>query len=175
VWFASASKLFVSDAAQVNAVMSDAAASDDRDLRNIVHAGTTLIASALAVAERTGASGEDVLAAIVLGYEAAGRIDEAITPGFRICGFHGCLALRPENRSSLSCLGSGTLEYGATFSLASCILRLSRLWAPRIRMISRVRRSGAWCAFRLRGSPFSGRIPTRPDCNTRPIESGAAV
>jgi 2-methylcitrate dehydratase PrpD len=91
VWFASASKLPVSDAAQVNAVMSDAAASDDRDLRNIVHAGTTLIASALAVAERTGASGEDVLAAIVLGYEAAGRIDEAITPGFRICGFHGCL------------------------------------------------------------------------------------
>jgi 2-methylcitrate dehydratase PrpD len=91
VWFASASKLPVSDAAQVNAVMSDAAASDDSDLRNIVHAGTTLVASALGMAERTGASGEDVLAAIVLGYEAAGRIGEAITPGFRTRGFHGCL------------------------------------------------------------------------------------
>jgi 2-methylcitrate dehydratase PrpD len=91
VRFASASKLPVSDTAQVNAVMSDAAASDDRDLRNIVHAGATLIASALAVAERTGASGEDVLAAIVPGYEAAGHIGEAITPGFRICGFYGCL------------------------------------------------------------------------------------
>ncbi len=43
------------------------------------------------MAERTGASGEDVLAAIVLGYEAAGRIGEAITPGFRRRGFHGCL------------------------------------------------------------------------------------
>jgi 2-methylcitrate dehydratase PrpD len=32
-----------------------------------------------------------VLAAIVLGYEAAGRIGEAITPGFRTRGFHGCL------------------------------------------------------------------------------------
>jgi len=32
-----------------------------------------------------------VLAAIVLGYEAAGRIGEAITPGFRTKGFHGCL------------------------------------------------------------------------------------
>ena len=71
--------------------MSDAAASDDSDLRNIVHAGTTLVASALAVAERTGASGEEVLTAIVLGYEAAGRIGEAITPGFRARGFHGCL------------------------------------------------------------------------------------
>jgi 2-methylcitrate dehydratase PrpD len=43
------------------------------------------------MAERTGASGQEVLAAIVLGYEAAGRIGEAITPGFRRRGFHGCL------------------------------------------------------------------------------------
>jgi 2-methylcitrate dehydratase PrpD len=91
IWFASGPQLPVSDAAQVNAVMSDAAASDDSDLRNIVHAGTTLVASALAMAERTGAGGGDVLAAIVLGYEAAGRIGEAITPGFRARGFHGCL------------------------------------------------------------------------------------
>src|SRR5260370_42071781 len=28
---------------------------------------------------------------MVLGYEAAGRIGEAITPGFRSRGFHGCL------------------------------------------------------------------------------------
>ena len=91
VWFASDPKLPVSDAAQVNAVMSDAAASDDSDLRNIVHAGTTLVASSLAMAERTAARGEEVLAAIVLGYEAAGRIGEAITPGFRTRGFHGCL------------------------------------------------------------------------------------
>src|SRR5215831_19046885 len=70
---------------------SDAAASDDSDLRNIVHAGTTLAATSLAVAERTRAGGEEVLAAIVLGYEAAGRIGESITPGFRTRGFHGCL------------------------------------------------------------------------------------
>src|SRR6516225_11258137 len=91
LWFHRGPKLPVADAAQVNAVASDAAASDDSDLRNIVHAGTTLVATALAAAERTGARGEDVLAAIVLGYEAAGRIGEAITPGFRSRGFHGCL------------------------------------------------------------------------------------
>ena len=91
LWFDQGPKLPVADAAQVNAVMSDAAASDDSDLRNIVHAGTTLVATSLATAERTGASGQDVLAAIVLGYEAAGRLGEAITPGFRTQGFHGCL------------------------------------------------------------------------------------
>jgi 2-methylcitrate dehydratase PrpD len=91
IWFASAPKIPVADAAQVNAVMSDAAASDDSDLRNIVHAGTPLVATSLAMAERTGATGRDVLSAIVLGYEASGRIGEAITPGFRTRGFHGCL------------------------------------------------------------------------------------
>src|ERR1700732_5110777 len=91
LWFDAGPKLPVAEAAQVNAVMSDAAASDDSDLRNIVHAGTTLAATALALAERTGAGGEDVLAAIVLGYEAAGCIGEAITPAFRARGFHGCL------------------------------------------------------------------------------------
>jgi 2-methylcitrate dehydratase PrpD len=91
IWFDRGPKLSVADAAQVNAVMSDAAASDDSDLRNIVHAGTTLVSTALAMAERTGANGLDVLAAIVLGYEASGRIGAAITPRFRAQGFHGCL------------------------------------------------------------------------------------
>ncbi|MFQ6027776.1 MAG: MmgE/PrpD family protein, partial [Dehalococcoidia bacterium] len=91
IWFDSGPKVPVRDAAHVNAVMSDAAASDDSDLRNIVHAGTTLVSTSLAVAEQTGASGQDVLAAIVLGYEASGRIGEAVTPTLRSRGFHGCL------------------------------------------------------------------------------------
>src|SRR5262252_1332527 len=91
LWFDTGPKLPAAEAAQVNAVMSDAAASDDSDLRNIVHAGTTLVATTLAIAERTGAGGDQILTTIVLGYEAAGRIGEAITPGFRARGFPGCL------------------------------------------------------------------------------------
>jgi 2-methylcitrate dehydratase PrpD len=91
VWFDAGPKLPVVNAARVNAVMSDAAASDDSDLRNIVHAGTPLTATAFAMAEHVGASGQDVLAAIVLGYETAGRIGESITPGYLDQGFHGCL------------------------------------------------------------------------------------
>jgi 2-methylcitrate dehydratase PrpD len=91
LWFDMGPKLPVAEVARANAMLSDAAASDDSDLRNIVHAGTPLTATSLAFAERLGASGEDVLSAIVLGYEAAGRISEPITPGFRSRGFHGCL------------------------------------------------------------------------------------
>ena len=91
VWFDAGKKLPVASTIQVNAVQSDAAASDDSDLRNIVHAGTPLTAAALAFAEREGANGEAALTSIVLGYEAAGRISEAITPGFKDRGFHGCL------------------------------------------------------------------------------------
>src|SRR3954465_6449147 len=74
LWFDAGPKLPVAEAARVNAVLSDAAASDDSDLRNIVHAGTPLTATALALAERVDATGEEVLAAMVIGYEAAGRI-----------------------------------------------------------------------------------------------------
>ncbi len=91
IWFDAGPKLPIVSAARVNAMMSDAAASDDSDLRNIVHAGTPLTATALAVAERTGANGKDILAAIVLGYEAAGRIGEAIMPRFNYRGHHGCM------------------------------------------------------------------------------------
>ena len=91
LWFSSGAKLPVAEVARANAMLSDAAASDDSDLRNIVHAGTPLTATSLAFAERIGASGQDVLTAIVLGYEAAGRLSEPITPGFRARGFHGCL------------------------------------------------------------------------------------
>lgn len=110
LWFDTGPKLPVAEAARANAMLSDAAASDDSDLRNIVHAGTPLTATALAMAERVDATGEEVLTALVVGYEAAGRISEAITPGFRRQGFHGCL--------------------GAVFAAAVAAARLLRLDAP---------------------------------------------
>jgi 2-methylcitrate dehydratase PrpD len=91
LWFGPAEKLPVAAAARVNALMSDAAASDDSDLRNIVHSGTIACAASLAVAEKTGASGADVLAAIVLGYEIAGRMNGAMIGGLQVKGFHGCI------------------------------------------------------------------------------------
>jgi 2-methylcitrate dehydratase PrpD len=85
IWFDRA-KLPLNDAARVNAMLSDAAASDDSDLRNVAHTGTTLTAVGLAVAEHTRSTGQQVLAAMVAGYEAAGRIGEALAGRGR--GFH---------------------------------------------------------------------------------------
>ena len=80
IWF-DGTKVPVSGAARVNAILSDAAASDDSDIRNTAHEGTTLAAAGLAISERTGASGQDLLGAMILGYEAAGRIGEARSGG----------------------------------------------------------------------------------------------
>ena len=77
IWFDGA-KLPVTEAARVNAMLSDAAASDDSDLRNVAHVGTCLTAVGLAMAERAAATGQDVLTAMVAGYEAAGRIGDAL-------------------------------------------------------------------------------------------------
>jgi 2-methylcitrate dehydratase PrpD len=80
LWFDGA-KLPVTEAARVNAMLSDAAASDDSDLRNVAHTGTALTAIGLAIGERRDASGPDLLCAMVTGYEAAGRIGEALHNG----------------------------------------------------------------------------------------------
>ncbi len=91
LWFESA-RLAAPNAARVNAVASDAAASDDSDMRGIAHIGTIVSTSAVAMAEKLGRSGSDVLGAMVLGYEVAGRIDEALTPGRMQRGFHGSVS-----------------------------------------------------------------------------------
>jgi 2-methylcitrate dehydratase PrpD len=75
VWF-DAARLPAASAARVNAGLSDAAASDDSDIRNTAHYGTALTSAGLAIAERTGAAGKDLLGAMVIGYEAAGRIGD---------------------------------------------------------------------------------------------------
>ena len=80
IWF-DGTKLPVSAAARINAVLSDAAASDDSDIRNTAHIGTTVASAGLALAERTGATGQELIGAMVLGYEAAGRIGEARSGG----------------------------------------------------------------------------------------------
>ncbi|HMB74362.1 MAG TPA: MmgE/PrpD family protein [Gammaproteobacteria bacterium] len=96
LWY-DGTKLPITEAARVNAMQSDAAASDDSDLRNVAHTGTTVTATGLAVAEQTHASGRDLLTAMVTGYEAAGRIGEALVsqPGFHasiVVAFGGAVA-----------------------------------------------------------------------------------
>ena len=80
LWFDSV-RLPLAQAVRVNAMLSDAAASDDSDLRNVAHTGTLVSAIGLAVGEFKNASPQDVLAAMAVGYEAAGRFGDMIRGG----------------------------------------------------------------------------------------------
>ena len=91
IWF-DGGKLPAASAARLNALASDAAASDDSDMRSIAHIGTIVSATSIAMAQKLGCTGRDVLGAVVLGYEVAGRIDEALTPGRMQRGFHGSVS-----------------------------------------------------------------------------------
>jgi 2-methylcitrate dehydratase PrpD len=80
VWFDDA-RLPLPQAVRVNAMWSDAAASDDSDLRNVAHTGTLVSAVGLAVGEWRNSSAADVLAAMAVGYEAAGRFGDMLRGG----------------------------------------------------------------------------------------------
>ena len=92
LWFDGA-RLPVTEAARVNAMQSDAAASDDSDLRNVAHTGTCLTAVGLAMGECSGATGQELLGAMVAGYESAGRIGEALAAS-RAAGSNGAISGR---------------------------------------------------------------------------------
>jgi 2-methylcitrate dehydratase PrpD len=107
VWF-DGTRLPPGAAARVNAVASDAAASDDSDMRSIAHIGTIVSTVSMALGQQLESSGADILAAMVVGYEIAGRIDEALTPGRMQRGFHG----------SVSTVFGGTVAAGRLLRLS---------------------------------------------------------
>lgn len=61
---------------------------DDGYRNGSVHAGAVVVPAALAAAYRRGASGRDLLAAVVAGYEVAARVSAAGHPRVRWRGFH---------------------------------------------------------------------------------------
>jgi len=67
-------------AALVNAAASHVVEMDDLHKASILHPAAPVIPAALAMAEREGASGREFLAAIVVGYEVAIRVGEAMGP-----------------------------------------------------------------------------------------------
>ncbi len=67
-------------AALANGVASHILELDDVHKGSTLHAAAPIIPAALAVAEREHASGESFLLAVIIGYEAALRIGEAVNP-----------------------------------------------------------------------------------------------
>jgi 2-methylcitrate dehydratase PrpD len=80
IWFDGA-KVPMHEAARVNSVLANAAAGDDTDIDSGTHPGPELIPTGVVVAEGTGATGQDLLCAIVTGFEAQNRMGAALRGG----------------------------------------------------------------------------------------------
>jgi len=107
-------------AAFANGVLANAVDFDEGS-----HVATVALPAALAVAERTGASGTDFLAAFIVAFETCSRLREALEPGsdgrgFWHIGFAGPLAaslsaarlLRLDARTTRMALGLATASSG---------------------------------------------------------------
>lgn len=79
-------------AATANGSAADWCELDEGYRRVICHAGLYCVPALLAEAEATGASGEDVLRALAIGYETAGRVARAFTWSTLTLHPHGSLA-----------------------------------------------------------------------------------
>jgi len=75
--------LSVAGATWVNGTYASALDMDDGNRMAMGHPGASVIPAALAIAEQTGASGKEFLAALVAGYEVAVRASAARVPWYR--------------------------------------------------------------------------------------------
>jgi 2-methylcitrate dehydratase PrpD len=66
--------LRATDAALVNGMSAHADETDDTHARSLTHPGSVVVPAALAVAERCGSSGNDLLRAVALGYDVCCRM-----------------------------------------------------------------------------------------------------
>jgi 2-methylcitrate dehydratase PrpD len=84
-------KAAAADAAFVNAVLGHSTLHED--VGGGGHPGTYIIPVALAVGEGRGGAGQDLLTAVITGYEAAARLTQAVPPEMMARGFRAVPAL----------------------------------------------------------------------------------
>lgn len=75
-------------AALINGVSADIVGWSDISVTQMTHPSVSIAPAAWAVGEQVGASGSDVLAAHIVGTEAANKIGAGIRPGFQLRGWH---------------------------------------------------------------------------------------
>jgi 2-methylcitrate dehydratase PrpD len=75
-------------AALANGMLCHGLDFDDTHAGSICHVGVVVSPAALAVAEATGASGRELVLALVAGGEVVTRIGAAAAPGYMVRGFH---------------------------------------------------------------------------------------
>jgi len=114
-------------AALSNGLYSHTLDMDDVHEASYCHLGTAVIPAVLAVAEKIGASGKEVITAIVAGYEVMARVAESVLPdsyfywhATSIAGPFGSAAaagklLNLNTQQMIYCLGSAGTQSGGLF------------------------------------------------------------
>jgi 2-methylcitrate dehydratase PrpD len=108
-------------AALVNGTATHGFELDDTHLPTMTHPGCVVIPAAVAAAQVTGASGRDLLAAVVAGYEVMGRIARATGLGFGERGFHATGQVGPMGAAAAAArlTGQDAAAMAGTVGLAA--------------------------------------------------------
>jgi len=81
-------RLDMMGAAFLNAISANLLDYDDTHLATVIHPAAPVAAPVLALAEARGATGKDVLSALILGVEIECRVGNAVSPGHYARGWH---------------------------------------------------------------------------------------
>ncbi len=84
--FADAFRTTCVDAALINGTMAHSI--DFDDIHKFVHPGCSIVPAAIAMAEKEGRNGKEIITAVILGYEVAVRVSLAVGLSHRFRGFH---------------------------------------------------------------------------------------
>lgn len=111
----------VTNAAHINGMLAHADETDDSHAPSLTHPGCSIVPAALAMAEAVGASGEELLRAVALGYDICTRTNLAITEPvlrktkrstYSISGAFGAMAAA----ATLARLGPESLRYAVSYT-----------------------------------------------------------
>ena len=113
-------KVPVPHAALCNAMMGHGVELDDAHGTGLIKAGSVLTPSVFAITEMTHSSGQEVIAAVVAGYDIAIRIAKAINPGHRQRGYHttGTVSLFAAAGAAARLLGCNAEQIAWALGLA---------------------------------------------------------
>jgi 2-methylcitrate dehydratase PrpD len=114
-------RMSASHAALINATAADALDFSDLNVAMHGHSGPAVVATALALGERTNASGADVLTAIVIGVELECRVGVLIADALLARGFHPTASIATFGATAAAAylLGLTEDEWAHAFGLAA--------------------------------------------------------
>ncbi len=118
-------KLPVALAALANGTAGHALDFDDLDVSVVGHPSTVLVPAAMALAEKLGASGEQMLASYVIGYEVMGMVSTLVNPTHYESGWHATATLGTMAAAATACRLMGLTVEQTANALALSVSEMS--------------------------------------------------